>query len=183
MPDLDILNQMIKDSARVRIESRHQKPIVVLEEPQAKKCSVEIRGLPDDVVIIKADAFESPFSVFTCKKGECKRADYIVVADTGRKKVIIFIEMKKTKKSKQDIEKQLSGAKCFLAYCKEIGISFWENSNFLSGYKYRFVSIGHISISKRKTRIERKSGIHDEPGKMMKVDWPSHLQFNHLAGH
>ena len=80
------------------------------------------------------------------------------------------------------IMKQLMGAKCFMTYCKEIGKSFWNKKDFLSEYDYRYVCIGHISIAKKPTRIKRDSRLHDEPGKMMKIDWPSHIQFNQLAG-
>ncbi len=67
-------------------------------------------------------------------------------------------------------------------YCREVGKSFWKEQNFLKGYRHRFVSIGHTSIPKKKTRIARKAGKHDRPEKMLKIDWPHHLQFNHLAG-
>jgi hypothetical protein len=181
MHDLDILDQMIKDSAKVKIESRYQKPLLVLNEPKSDY-SVEICGLPDNAIVINADAFESPKSVFNGNKGECKRADFIVVADMGRNKVIIIIEMKRDKDDRNKIEKQLMGAKCFLAYCKEIGKSFWNEKDFLSGYDYRFVCINRINLAKRRTRPDREDCLHDEPGKMMRIDWSSRLQFNKLVG-
>ncbi len=68
-----------------------------------------------------------------------------------------------------EIIQQLKGAQCFLAYCQEIGKTFWNESDFLKKYKQRFVSIGHTSIIKRKTRITRESGKHDQPEKMLKT--------------
>lgn len=56
------------------------------------------------------------------------------------------------------------------------------SSLLLKGYVYRFVSIGHLSIAKQKTRMSRKTGVHDRLDKMLKIDWPHHLEFNHLAG-
>jgi hypothetical protein len=81
-----------------------------------------------------------------------------------------------------EIVQQLKGAQCFIAYCREIGKAFWNEPDFMKKYRHRFVSIAHTSIPKRKTRITRESGKHDEPEKMLKIDWPHHLQFNQLAG-
>jgi hypothetical protein len=69
-------------------------------------------------------------------RGECKRADFIIIADTGKKQTIICIEMKAGKGgTMKDMIAQLQGAKCFVAYCREIGQSFWDYPNFLKDYK------------------------------------------------
>lgn len=182
MSDIDILNQMIQNSAKVVLDESYGKKIVKLIEPQTGDCCVSIYNIPNETIVIKVDTFKSPNSIFTSCKGECKRADFILITNTESKKVILFIEMKKKKASFDDIKKQLMGAICFFAYCKEIGRRFWSHNSFLEGYKHRFISIGHISIAKRKTRMTREYGLHDKPEKMMKVDWPHHLEFNHLAG-
>jgi hypothetical protein len=67
-------------------------------------------------------------------------------------------------------------------YCREIGKSFWNEPAFMDEYEHRFISIGHTSIAKRKTRIEKTAARHDAPNRAMKIDWPNTLQFNHLAG-
>ncbi len=75
--------------------------------------------------------------------------------------------------------------KCYFLtdpYCREIGKAFWNQKNFLDDYSYRFVSIGHTGIPKRKTRISLQTGVHDCPKRMLKIDWPHDLQFNYLAG-
>lgn len=54
--------------------------------------------------------------------------------------------------SQKDIIAQLKGAKCFVAYCREIGQLFWGKPNFLNDYDDRFVSIKNIKLSKKKTR-------------------------------
>lgn len=177
MPDIEILGQMIKDSARVKLENNRVK----LVEPQ-NSTSVTVYGVPNNSIVVKADAFNSPDSVFQGSKGECKRADFVIIADGGGKKVIICIEMKARKDSKKEIIQQLTGARCFIAYCQEVGKSFWQKPDFLKEYAYRFVSINHISIAKSKTRIDRPSSVHDQPDNMLKICSPHRLEFNHLAG-
>lgn len=182
MADLAILHQMIKESAKVPIKDANGKKTVVLTEPQQPDSEVTIAGLPDDAIVIKADAFKSPGGVFEGSKGECKRADFVIVAVRGNKKTIVCIEMKATKDSEKEIVQQLAGAKCFVAYCQKIGEVFWHQTDFLKGYAHRYVSIGHTSIPKRKTRIDKASGGHDRPERMLKISSPHRLQFDHLAG-
>jgi hypothetical protein len=70
----------------------------------------------------------------------------IIIADTGKKKVILCIEMKAGKGGEmKDIIAQLQGVKCFVAYCREIGKSFWHHPNFLEDYNLRFISIKNIT--------------------------------------
>jgi hypothetical protein len=138
--------------------------------------------MPHNSIVVKADAFKSPDSVFQGTKGECKRADFVIVADCGNKKVIVCIEMKAGKDSEKEIVRQLTGARCFMVYCQEIGKSFWREQDFLKGYAYRFVSINRISIAKSKTRIDRHPSLHDRPDRMLKISSPHRLEFNHLAG-
>ena len=97
-------------------------------------------------------------------------------------KVILCIEMKATKGVEKEIIQQLTGAQCFVAYCQEIGKAYWNQSNFLKGNDYRFVSISQISIAKNKTRTTRLTDTHDRPERMLKIAYPHHLQFNYFAG-
>ncbi|MEJ6483658.1 hypothetical protein N0Y54_20440 [Nostoc punctiforme UO1] len=183
MSDIAILKEMIKETAIVPLENRHNKMQVTLTEAPPANYSITINGMPDDdnVIVIKADAFNSPKTVFKGKFGECKRADFVIVADAENKKIILCIEMKGGKGgSETEIIQQLQGAQCFVAYCREIGQSFWKQRNFLSDYMYRFVSIREISISKQKTRTERSTSNHDRPDRMLKISSPNYLNFNHL---
>lgn len=184
MPDIDILHKMIKNTAKVPVNEKYGKNQVKLTEPQHPKSSVTIFGLPANVIVIKVDAFKSPDTVFAGSQGECKRADFVIVAETDKKKIILYIEMKARKGAEKEIKKQLEGAQCFVAYCREIGRVFWKQQDFLKSTNCvcRFVSIGHTGIAKQKTRITRKSDRHDHPERMMKIAWPHHLQFNLLAG-
>ena len=182
MPDIHILHELIKESAKQALVDNYGKKQTTLTEPQCPGVSVTISGLPDNVIVIKADAFASPDTVFTGSHGECKRADFIIVADTGNKKVIVCIEMKARNDGEKGIIQQLTGAQCFVGYCQEIGKAFWNQPDFLKGYVYRFVSISQISIAKNKTRVNRQTGTHDRPERMLKIAYPYHLQFSHLAG-
>ncbi len=182
MSDIVILHEMIKEEAKVALENDNGKFFVVLEEPQQPDCSVRIHNMPalDEVIVIKADAFKAPNTIFTGTKSECKRADFVIVADTGNKKIILCIEMKINKGEK--IIEQLKGAQCFVAYCREIGRLFWKEQHFLEGYKYRFISICQINIPKKRTRPQELSGFGDSPEQMLKITSPNYIQFNQLAG-
>ncbi|SPD74537.1 conserved hypothetical protein [uncultured Desulfobacterium sp.] len=182
MSDIDILDQMIKDSAKQPLSKHQNKMNVELAEPKQPMSSTIIYGVPENAVVIKVDTFPSPDAVFNGSQGECRRADYVIVSNANGKKVIVYIEMKATKGSLPEIIQQLKGAQCFIAYCREVGKSFWQEQDFLKGYRQRFISIGHTSIPKRKTRIMRQTGKHDRPEKMLKIDWPHYVQFNMLAG-
>jgi hypothetical protein len=182
MSDIDILSQMLKATVTIPLIEHNGRKQVYLEEPQCCNSSFTIYDLPENTIVIKADSFKCLENFFDGSKGECKRADFIIMADSPRKKIILCIEMKKTKGTNKEIIQQLNGAQCLVLYCKHIGIKFWGLRDFLDGYKYRFISIGHTSIAKRRTRVIRQEGIHDKPDKMMKIYSPNHLQFNQLAG-
>jgi len=186
MSDIAILKEMIKESATVPlVEDSYGKKQVRLTEPALPNCFVTIRGMPNDaqVIIIKVDDFTSPKAIFGGSKGECKRADFAIIADTGKKKVILCIEMKAKSKTSLEWEiiQQLKGAQCFIAYCQKIGKEFWSAKQFLDAYVYRFVTIRNINIHKKPTR-EAMTDNHDCPENMLKVSSPNYLQFNFLIG-
>lgn len=88
MTDMDILSQMIKDSALVQLGDNYGKPFVKLIESQAPDSLATINHLPADSIVIKADEFRSPNDVFKGEKGECKRADYVLISE---EKNVLFI--------------------------------------------------------------------------------------------
>ena len=190
MSDITVFKEMIKNTAKVPLENYYDQKKVILKEKEKEKessstdYSVTIYGMPDDdqTIVIKADAFPAPTGIFANSKHECKRADFVIIADTDNKKVILCIEMKAGKGGReQEIIQQLKGAKCFIAYCREIGQVFWDRKNFLNDYAYRFVSIRNISIPKRPTRPSKQTKIHDQPSRMLKITSPKGLQFNSLV--
>jgi len=169
----------------VSLENKYGKKKVTLIEPKAPDSKVVISGIPENSIVINVDQFWSLNTMFSNLKGQRKRADFVIVADNGAKKAILYIEMKRTKgRREEDIIRQLTGAQCFIAYCQEIGRAkaFWNQKNFLHDYEERFVFIGHTGIPKQKTRITRKTTIHNQPDKMLKISSPRYLAFNRLAG-
>jgi len=175
---------MIRDDAIVSTTiSSYGKLQIVLTEPQYPDCEVTITGVPEDTIVVRADAFKSPDSLFNGSKGECKRADFIVVANDASRKVVLYIELKKRTDSSTDIVKQLKGARCLVEYCKEVGREFWGKSGFLCNCTHRFIAITQIRLSKQKTRIKKDGGIHDRPDNFLKVSYPNNrLEFNRLVG-
>lgn len=160
MSDIAILKELIRYHSTETLVSTQAKNKVILTEPQPPNYFVTIEGMPDEenVIVIKADDFKSPDKIFRGDHGECKRADFVIIADTGKKKVILCIELKAGQSGKtQEILQQLEGARCFAEYCKEIGKLFWNQPTFLTSYDYRFVSIKNISIKKQRSIIESGS--------------------------
>ncbi len=190
MFDFDILQDLIKTEALASVEDEYNKKIIVLEEPgdqQQSAYTLTIRNVPDDIIAFKADAFPPPNNIFKNSKGECKRADYVVIASDDRANWIVHIEMKSGKgDSEKEVEQQLRGAQCLVAYCRAIGQEFWQEQDFLEkkNYQQRFISIKNIGVAKRETLIEPESGQHDMPERMLKISAPanSNLQFKRLVG-
>lgn len=178
MQDGEILKNMIRADARVDLEKEYNNFYVSLCEPQEKGSKVIIRSMPDDAIVIKADKFESPDGIFQGNQGECKRGDYVIIS--SEKKSIIYIEMKKSGCSFSHIVKQLTGSKCFVKYCQEIGKSFWKKNDFLDNYSHFYVSITHTTISKRGTQISQKNYPNNSPEEALKISEPHKLKFGYL---
>jgi len=189
MSDFEILQELVREEALATVEYEHGKRVIVLKEPGNPGQSVyslKIRKVPEDIIAFKADDFPAPNSIFKNSKGECKRADYVVIASSDRAKWIVYIEMKKGNAgSGKEIKQQLRGAECLVAYCRAIGQEFWQEPKFLeSNYKHRFISIKQIGIQKRPTWTAPKSGLHDTPEDMLKISAPpkGRLWFDKLVG-
>ena len=185
MSDIDILDRMIRDDAKVLLKDYFGKKKVVLTEPQASDSEVVIFGMPENSIVINVDQFWSLDKMFNHLNGQCKRADFVIVADDGAKKAIVYIEMKRTRaRREKDIIQQLTGAQCFIGYCREIGRAkaFWNEPRFLQDYEERFISFRRTGIPKQKTRTDLKTSVHNRPDQMLKISSPTHLTFNHLAG-
>lgn len=185
VPHINILNELFKDTEVVPLEDHPYKngtKQVTLSEKE--QYSVIIQGLPDEnsVIVLKIDNFPAPSKIFKGSKGECKRADFVIITN-GDKRVILFIEMKakSTTEKAEHIVKQLKGAQCVMKYIEEIGKLFW-NPDFLNDFEYRFIALMDININKRGTRHSSAQKIHDTPETVLKIKAPQHLQFNQLIG-
>jgi hypothetical protein len=192
MTDIEILKEIIQNTARVPLEEDiygNGKRTVILTEtnlPNSKtnppNYSVTINGMPDDdqVIVIKSDNFVEPKAVFQGSKGECKRADFVIIANTDKKKVIFCIELKSGDPDNKEIIQQLKGAYCFTIYCREIGKIFWEEPDFLEDYEYRFISITKILQSKTPVFKDVNIIIDKISRPMLKISSSNVLYFRQL---
>lgn len=192
MPDFEVLRDLIRDDVLAPIQAHYRKKTIVLKEPgnqQQSAYSLEIRNVPDNTIAFKADAFPPPDKIFKNSKGECKRADFVVITSNHKANWIVYIEMKSGKAgSENKIRQQLLGTQCLVAYCRAIGQEFWKKPQFLQqkNYQQRFISIRNIKnrIPKKPTRTRPKSGQHDTPERMLKINAPPRnaLEFRRLVG-
>jgi hypothetical protein len=189
MSDFDTLRELFKTEALIALEENPygKKKVILNEPPDAmhKGYSVTINGMPEEAIVIKTDKFPPAHAIFNNHKGECKRADFVIIAHAKNINWIVYIEMKKGKgNTETEIIQQLRGAECVIAYCRAIGKTFWESADFLNPetYQSRFVSIREIGIAKKPSRLPPLSGLHDCPEKMLKINAPRYLQFNQLVG-
>lgn len=186
--DLDILRELIRDDARAPVKNNNGKATITLEESGRGRqdYSINIVGAPSKTIAIALDKnFPAPEKIFNGGKGECKRADFVLITITENKKWIIYIEMKKSRPDDwKKVEGQLKGAQCFIAYCRSIGREFWDSQNFLENrnYKERFVGITNISVNKQRIG-QRRPRLHDRPSDMLRISGVSRrgLQFNKLT--
>ncbi len=108
MSDIAILKEMIRDCAIVELEYQKEYKrdsyLLKLTEPQ-DNYSFVVNGMPkpDEVIVIKLDDFFDFRKIFTGSKGECKRADFIIIANTTSEKVILCLEMKKSRDDNSSI--------------------------------------------------------------------------------
>ncbi len=190
MSDFEILQDMIRDEIRALVEYEYNKKTFVLQEPGNRPrpaYSLKIRNLPDEIIAFKADAFPPATDIFKNTRGECKRADFVLIGSNERGNWIVYIEMKRGNSgSVRAIEQQLRGAQCAVSYCRAIGREFWKEPRFLnkSNYHQRFISVKEIGINKRPTFVRPESGRHDTPERPMKIKAPAKgaLQFKNLVG-
>lgn len=178
MSDMEILSELILESALVPHENEYGKPVIKLQEAGVEGSVSFIRNIPSDAIVIKADEFPAPKTFFKGDKGECKRADFIIISE--EKKVILYVELKAGAKDASHIVKQLKGASCLISYCKEIGKQFWSEARFLDGYAHRYIGMVNLSISKKPSR-HKSAPLHDSPESFMKISSPHYLQFKELA--
>jgi len=183
MEDFDVLSEMIRPAACLPLQQDYSHLTVTLTEPACPGCEVKIRGLPERSLVIKVDACPAPDSIFNGTKHECRRADYVIVAEQNGQTVVIFIELKTGTSSRRwEIVRQLMGARCFVEYCKAIGRHFWQARDFLEAAEQRFVRFSdRRSMLKRPSRPSRTKCLHNQPDDFLTLYGGCHVQFNELA--
>ena len=163
MSDFEILKELIVDEALVTIEDGlYGKQKVKLVEPKSRchpEYAVNINNIPKDSIVIKTDAFPAPEFIFNDSKGECRRADFVIIPKMDVRQLIIFVELKKGKGKTAKIIQQLKGAQCVVEYFRSVVNVFWNQADFLNAkqYNYRFVSIHHIGANKKPRSEEHTS--------------------------
>ena len=184
MNDIQILREMLNPDAQVTLRSGPGRPSVQLTDSQSGT-TVEIKGLPHNSIVIRAENFENPLTIFNGTKGERKRADFVIVSnDENNRRWIICIETQEMdSKLASHVVHQLKGAYCFVSYCRCIGKSFWELEEFLDDYQYRFVSITDLNFnrSRRRTQPFHSVGeLHNRPEVYLKISRSFTIHFSKL---
>ena len=188
--DLDILRELIKDEALVTVEkNEYGRNRLELKEPGGKGSpgyKIEVLNTPEDTIAIKSDMFPPPEKIFRGDRGECKRADFVIIAKDGRKNWIIYIEMKRGNHGRgKHIKQQLQGSRCFIDYCRAVGRVFWGDPEFLEekDYQQRYVSVKEIGVNKKPSKGPGRQPLHDCPEDMLKIPVPQNrIQFKKLSG-
>lgn len=163
--DYRILSQLIAQSAQIQpIELPYEsqsREVILTEEDQNIQYSLKIKGLPLETFVIKSDQFAPPVGFFQGSQGECKRSDYIILANINSRKTVIFLELKLGNPDNQDIINQLKGSFCLFKYLQKIGQVFWKNPNFLNNCHVQFVTIKNIpkqgNLNKRSSQFKREN--------------------------
>ena len=166
---------MLTSSAQVPLQKKSGKPPSVQLTDVQSEATVEIRGLPLDSIVIRAEDFSESLSVFCGSRGERRRADFVIVSH-DEKKWIIYVETQlNDHKDHNEVVQQLKGALCFVNYCKCIGKEFWSESEFLDDYEFRFVSMIYTSMDKRSTSPNRdRTPVQTRPERYLRISGKSH---------
>lgn len=186
MPDLDILRELVQEDSLVSAESDvNGRRVLILEENKAQPAyAITIFNVPYDAVAVKVDDFPPP--AFKGSRGERKRADFVIFAQTPEQNWIVYMEMKGGRvRSEKDVVHQLMGAQCVVSYCRAVGRVFWDRgANFLEEHEYqqRFVSVKEIGMNKRPTWGTNRNGRHDTARNMRKIVAPGNgrIRFQRL---
>jgi len=102
-------------------------------------------------------------------------ADYVIIANAVNTNWIIYIELKQGNNGKRSqIIKKLEGATCLIEYCRMVGTTFFEESDFLNhnDYKRRYVSVKNIGVNKKPRPTKKTSSLHDHPDNMLQISAP-----------
>lgn len=182
MNDFDVLKELLNNDAVIDVQDGdYGKPKIILSEPTTNGCNgyeVPISQVPNQIIVFRVDKFPDPRSIFDGSKGECKRADFVIITSNA----MVFIELQKSSnKTEKEIIQQFKGAQCFVDYCRSIAKKFWNKNDFLNANQYPqyFVSIKNISMNKKPT-INRVGNKNTSPEIMLKISSPNHLFFNQL---
>ncbi|MYB94404.1 hypothetical protein F4Y43_11145, partial [Candidatus Poribacteria bacterium] len=80
MNDIQILQEMLKPDVQVALQSGQRRLSAKLTDSQSNT-TVEVKGLPHDSIVIKADCFKGPFAVFKKGLNIRKIADFVILSN------------------------------------------------------------------------------------------------------
>ncbi len=177
MNDIELLQKLFEGKLIKSEEGDYGKPCIKLKESDSNSYSITIRDVPQDAIAIKTDSFPDLKNFFNCSSdiGQCKRADFVVIAEEK----LIFIELCKGQKQKKEVVQQLKGAQCVVEYCRNISNKFYNYDSFLENNDSYFVSISNIGTNKKSTTISSKN--NNMPDDFLKISAPHNLQFKALC--
>ena len=154
--DHKILSELIADNVIIPIvsSSSSSNEVILTENIDNTPYSIKIKGLPKEILILKADEFPALLKFFKGSQGESKRADYIILTNIKNKRIAIFLELKSGNPDNKDIINQLKGAFCLYKYLQKVGQVFWGCTDFLMDYEIKFVV---IKETPQKTKLNKKA--------------------------
>ena len=83
---------MLNPDAQVILQPEQGRSSVQLTDLQSGT-TVEIKGVPPNSIVIRAENFEETLTIFNGTKGERKRADFVIVSNDEReRKWVVCIE-------------------------------------------------------------------------------------------
>ena len=91
MPDIQILKEMIREDATVATAVEYERNFIELHEPQAAHPPVRISGLPDNVIIVKADLFRAHHTFFPGKKANASWPTILLLPMTAKKRELFLL--------------------------------------------------------------------------------------------
>lgn len=178
--DLNILSQIIVESAQISLTGQHNKKSLTLKESHGADYEVKITGVNPETIAIAIDRFPDMRNFFKDDRGICKRGDFAIITDGDYGKFIVLIELKAGNPNNKGIIQQLQGGQALVHYFQEIGKIFFNKSDFLVNYEYRFVSIKDIKIAKKPTVNKKNTKIHDRPENMLCLSGCQQVPFRKL---
>jgi hypothetical protein len=176
MNNTELLEKLFNNNLIKPENGDYGKPCIKLAE--SSDYSITIYNIPKYSVAIKTDNFPDLGNFFNCTSdvGQCKRADFVIIADEK----LIFIELCRSKKQAQEVVQQLKGAQCVIEYCRNISEKFYNYTAFLENYNSYFVSIYNIGINKKPNTISINKE-NKTPDKFLKISSPNNIQFKQLC--
>lgn len=182
MTCIELLDELVQQSARIPLSLRNGRWGVELSEPQCSS-RVYISNVPAGTIVIRLDENFNVNRIFNDARQARKRSDFLLIAEESTEVVILHIEMKLNDGNRQLIRNQLHGSRCFCHYVREVGRTFWRHQGFLDNARHRYIYFTGTDATRKRAPTSRAStSVHDTPENALAIDSPNHLDFSRLCG-